>query len=74
MSFAADATVQLTPPLLELSPPPSLPCRTPELEITSGPLISAAAPVLLDTSDAILPSRSGKSRLSYKAGFRFTDK
>jgi hypothetical protein len=56
MSFAADATVQLPPPPLPLlfNTPPSILPVTPELDITPGPPIPAAAPVRLDTSDAIL--------------------
>ena len=64
MSLAADATVQLPPPPLELGSPPSLPCRKPELERTPGPPIPAAAPVLLDTSDAILSPGSRKLGLN----------
>lgn len=74
MNLAADATVQFPPPLLELSPPSSLTCRMPELEMMSGPPIPAAALVLLATPDAILSSGPRKFGFEYKLRYQFTDK
>jgi hypothetical protein len=73
MSFAADATVQLPPPPLPLlfNTAPSILPVTPELEITPGPPIPAAAPVRLDTSDAILAPQLGIP--NWRNGFRACD-